>query len=273
MVIHCESVSFYWLRFIVFCNTLPLQKCEITTEIHPTVESGKWNLFLCSRLIIFKTVVFHCTLSIWISQNLLINSKIWLIQIAKKTLLWISQILLLISAKINCFISGKYFSLIRTVKINWFKIENIFSLVNQWKGKSLIQSVKIWLIRIYRVNKWLFTDFRFRAFRNTLPLQNCGITTEIHPTVESGKLNLFLCGRLVIFETVVFHCILSIWISQNLLIISKIWLIQIAKKKLLVISQILLLTSTKINWFIGEKYFSLIWTVKINWFKIENIFY
>ena len=39
----------------------------------------------------------------WISQNLLIISEIWLIQIAKKRLLWISQISLIISVTINWF--------------------------------------------------------------------------------------------------------------------------------------------------------------------------
>ena len=40
---------------------------------------------------------------------------------------------------------------------------------------------------------------------------------------------------------------------QNLLIISEILLIQIAKKRLLQISQISLIISVKINWFNSEK--------------------
>ena len=72
-----------------------------------------------------------------IGQNLLIISEIWLIQIAKKRLLWISQIWVITSAKTNLFTSEKYFVLMRSVKFIWFNSENIVSLVNQWKGKSL----------------------------------------------------------------------------------------------------------------------------------------
>ena len=78
-----------------------------------------------------------------------LSVKIWLIQIAKKRLLLISQISLINSVNINWFNSEIYFS-------NWFDqwkltnitVKNIFSLVNHWKGKSLISSVKIWLIHI-----------------------------------------------------------------------------------------------------------------------------
>ena len=57
------------------------------------------------------------------------------------------------------------------------------------------------------------------------------------------------------------------WISQNLLIIGEIRLIQIAEKRLLWISQIWLITSVKISWFNSEKYFSIHESVKINWFN------
>ena len=48
---------------------------------------------------------------------------------------------------------------------------------------------------------------------------------------------------------------LLIGISKNLLIISEIWLIPIAKRRLLYLSQIPLTASVKINWFNGQKIF------------------
>ena len=57
------------------------------------------------------------TLLIFVSKNLLIISEIGLIRIAKKRLLWIRQI-----------------SVTTSVKINWFNSEEIFiPLMNQWK--------------------------------------------------------------------------------------------------------------------------------------------
>ena len=45
------------------------------------------------------------------------------------------------------------FSTDESVEINWLNSEKYFSLMNQWKGKSLIQSVKIWLIHIFQFSK------------------------------------------------------------------------------------------------------------------------
>ena len=52
--------------------------------------------------------------------------------------------------------------------------------------------------------------------------------------------------------------------SQNLLIISEIWLIQIAEKRLLWFSQNSLINSVKIKWLNSKNIFLLITSLKIN---------
>ena len=79
--------------------------------------------------------------------------EIWLIQIDKKRLLWISQISLIISMKINWFNSEKCFCTDKSVKINWFKSEKYFFHL------SIIEKVN------RRFNQWKFDWSRLREYR------------------------------------------------------------------------------------------------------------
>ena len=70
------------------------------------------------------------------------------------------------------------------------------------------------------------------------------------------------------FYTVLFHN--DNWLI--IIIIREISLIQIAKKRLLRISQISLITSVKNDWLNQWKDYLLIQSVKINWFNSEKYF-
>ena len=78
---------------------------------------------LVSFILLWPSLL-NSTLSIWISQNILIISDIWLIQKAKKSLMWISHI-----------------TVITSVKINWFN-RDIY-LFHCSEKKDLIESKKI----------------------------------------------------------------------------------------------------------------------------------
>ena len=93
---------------------------------------------------------------------------------AKKKLLWISQISLNIS-----------------VRINWFSSKKIFcSQLNQWKGKSLIQFVKIWLIQIQRVEVIFFLHWEKTIFES----KNISLI-QINGWAECWRINIFLDQR------------------------------------------------------------------------------
>ena len=82
-----------------------------------------------------------------------------------------------------------------------------------------------------------------------------------HYTVKNVRkfTKMFVC--IIIFN--IYLCILcgdvkfddTVWVGvgRNLMIIGEIWLIQVAKKRLLWMGQVSLTTSVKINWFNGEK--------------------
>ena len=119
-------------------------KAVIFTEVISEIWLILGNLFLAIW-------IGQTSLWIWISQNLLIISEIWLIQITKKRLLYIRQISLIISVKIDWFDGEIFFFTDESVKINWFNGEKCFWLMNQWKESH-------WF------NQWKFYWFRFREF-------------------------------------------------------------------------------------------------------------
>ena len=198
------------------------------------VKSGKFHWFLCGRLITFETVVLHCES---VSFYCFGFSTTWGVsnnEITQKTRRIVKE-----------YMNDKWEQ--NTLKVHAIKWNFRTTFPRLWDRSHRHRHVDLYLRRV----KLIYVEWMIHNNRTPLTLGLPGKTVHSFRsrwrwTTQAKWMDRIFKGEthVSIFLFIWNHhgekkslsfteSTLRIWISQNLLIISEIWLIQIAKKRLL----------------------------------------